>query len=120
MVALIRCVCDIGVMAMTLDSAARSLAELGSPTRLEIFRLLVRAGADGLAVGDIQRHLAIPKSTLSHHLQRLIMAGLMEQAREGRTLRCRVIYGHVDALLSYLTEDCCAGLDACAADADAA
>lgn len=99
-------------MTMSLESAAKSLAELGSPVRLEVFRLLVRAGPEGLAVGEIQRHLGIPKSTLSHHLQHMIMAGLMEQRREGRSLRCRIAYGHVDALLGYLMHDCCAGLDA--------
>jgi DNA-binding transcriptional ArsR family regulator len=101
-------------MAMKIDTAARCLAKLGNPLRLEAFRLLVRAGHHGLAVGEIQAHLRIPASTLSHHILHLVHAGLIEQQREGRSLRCRVAYAQVDALLGYLTEECCAGLDACA------
>ena len=105
---------------MNIDTAARCLSELGNPVRLEAFRLLVRSGGEGLTVGEIQARLRIPASTLSHHILHLVHAGLIEQHREGRNLRCRVVYGQVDALLSYLTEDCCAGLEACAGPAEAA
>ena len=73
---------------MQTAHAARCLEKLGNPTRLEIFRLLVRAGSEGLAVGEIQDHLGIPASTLSHHLAHLVHVGLVHQAREGRVLRC--------------------------------
>jgi len=96
---------------MDMEKAAICLAELGSPTRLAAFRLLVRAGPDGLMVKDIQAHLGAPGSTLSHHISRLVFAGLISQTREGRALRCRVRYEEMRELLDFLAEDCCAGLD---------
>ncbi len=91
-------------MSMNLAIAERCLAELGNSIRLEIPRLMVRAGGRSLTVGEIQAKLHIPKSTLSHHLQHLVLDRLMEQTRDGRNLRCSVIYERVDALLNYLTE----------------
>jgi DNA-binding transcriptional ArsR family regulator len=89
--------------------AARCLAELGHPRRLEAFRLLVKAGEAGLAVGEIERELGIPKSTLAHHLAQLVAVGLVSQTREGRVQRCRVDPVRVRALLGVLGE-CCEGL----------
>ncbi len=83
------------------------LEALGNMTRLAIFRLLVRAGEEGLAVGDIQRRLAVPASTLSHHLQRLSHVGLMSQERRGRVLVCRADFAAIDGVVTYLTEECC-------------
>ncbi len=83
------------------------LEALGNTTRLAIFRLLVRAGEEGLAVGDIQRRLAVPASTLSHHLQRLGHVGLMSQERRGRVLVCRADFAAIDGVVAYLTEECC-------------
>ncbi|MEH8607920.1 helix-turn-helix domain-containing protein, partial [Klebsiella pneumoniae] len=60
---------------MDLNTAANALRELGHPTRLSIYRELVRAGHEGLPVGELQKHLEIPASTLSHHLSALISAG---------------------------------------------
>lgn len=99
---------------MDLHHAARCLEKLGNPTRLEIFRLLVRAGAEGLAVGDIQEHLAIPASTLSHHVAQLVNVGLVRQERQGRVLRCTPDYRLMDSLMAYLTEECCRGVAATA------
>lgn len=96
---------------MDIETAAKCLSELGNPHRLEAFRLLVKAGPDGLAVGDIQQHLGIPKSTLSHHISHLVWAGLVEQHREGRVLRCVAKYDQMHALMSFLTEECCRGLN---------
>ena len=69
------------------DEAARCLAELGHAKRLQAFRLLVQAGEDGLPVGEIQRRLDIPKSTLAHHIGQLVATGLVTQTREGRVQR---------------------------------
>ncbi len=89
--------------------AARCLEKLGNATRLEIFRLLVRAG---LAVGEIQEHLDIPGSTLSHHVSHLVNAGLVHQQREGRVLRCTPNFTLIDEVIRFLTEECCAGVGA--------
>lgn len=97
---------------MKIDDAAAKLAELGNPHRLRAFRLLVRAGHDGLAVGDIQRHLGIPASTLTHHLQHLARVGLVEQVKEGRTVRCCVDYKAMDRLMGFMADNCCRGVDA--------
>lgn len=95
---------------MELHQAARCLEKLGHPVRLEVFRLLVRAGDGGLPVGEIQDHLGIPASTLSHHLSHLVNAGLVHQAREGRVLRCTPNFEAVKDLVAFLTEECCAGV----------
>lgn len=97
---------------MELQHAARCLEKLGNPTRLEIFRLLVRAGEAGLAVGQIQDHLGIPASTLSHHLSHLVNVGLVSQARESRVLRCTPNFKLMEQLVDFLGEECCAGLAA--------
>jgi len=99
-----------------IEQTAQALAQLGHKNRLMIFRLLVRAGHDGLSVGEIQQHLDIPNSTLSHHLQHMMKADLLVQSREGRVLRCVLNFDHVDHVLGFLMEDCCKGLSqsACA------
>ena len=94
---------------MDLETAARRLAELGHPTRLAIFRQLVRCGPDGCPVGALQKSLGIPASTLSHHLSRLVGVGLVEQRRDGRTLQCLPVYPALDQVIDFLTEECCAG-----------
>lgn len=104
---------------MDMTIAARCLEALGSPTRLEIFRLLVQAGPQGAVVGDLQERLDIPASTLSHHLSRLVRVGLITQERQSRTLVCRAQYERMNGLLAYLSDNCCAGLEgAGCADAD--
>lgn len=96
--------------ALIFEDAARCLAELGHPHRLQIFRLLIKAGAKGLPVGVIQNELGIPKSTLAHHIAQLVAAGLMTQSREGRIQRCRVDAIRGQDLLAFLVSDCCEGL----------
>lgn len=97
-------------MAMLkLDDAARCLESLGNDTRLSIFRLLVKAGSDGLPVGRIQTRLGIAASTLSHHIAQLVAQGLIDQERQGRALICRPNFERMNALLQFLTEDCCQG-----------
>lgn len=92
---------------MKLEKAASQLEALGSPTRLKLYRALVRAGDDGLPVGSIQEKLAIPASTLSHHLKRLVDTGLVMQERRATTLICRANYPGMDALVGYLVDECC-------------
>lgn len=94
---------------MQLAEAAEGLAELGNTTRLTIFRLLVKAGPDGLAVGEIQNLLEIPGSTLSHHISRLVKVGLVEQRRESRTLFCVAQIDALRELVDYLLSECCSG-----------
>jgi ArsR family transcriptional regulator len=94
---------------LSFADAARCLADLGHPQRLEAFRLLVQAGETGLSVGDVERALKIPRSTLAHHLAQLVTSGLVTQTREGRVQRCRVAARRTRALLSVLG-DCCEGL----------
>lgn len=93
---------------MQLENAAKMLKELGHPTRLAIFRQVVRAGHEGVAVGKLQEQLAIPGSTLSHHISSLVSAQLMTQRRESRTLYCTAEYDHFHDLIGYLRDECCA------------
>ncbi len=93
---------------MNLDDAAARLEALGNPTRLKVYRTLVRAGADGLSVGRLQAKIGIAASTLSHHLKALIVVGLVSQTREGTTLVCHANYDIMRELLGYMVEECCA------------
>jgi DNA-binding transcriptional ArsR family regulator len=93
---------------MKLEKAAAQLEALGNPTRLAIYRILVRAGDEGIPVGKIQEKLDIPASTLSHHCKRLIDAGLCTQERQSTTLICRANYPGMQALIGYLADECCA------------
>lgn len=93
---------------MKLEKVAAQLEALGNPTRLAVYRILVRAGDEGIPVGKIQEKLDIPASTLSHHCKRLIDAGLCTQERQGTTLICRAHYPAMDALIGYLADECCA------------
>ncbi|HET6238180.1 MAG TPA: helix-turn-helix transcriptional regulator, partial [Acetobacteraceae bacterium] len=94
---------------MDIDTAARGLAELGNATRLQIVRLLVRAGREGLAIGELQSHLGVPASTLAFHLRGLVSAGLIAQRREGRVVRCTPHSAAINATLAFVKEHCCAG-----------
>ena len=92
---------------MELDTAANILAKIGNPTRLRIVRLLVRAGDEGLAVGQIQKQLEIPGSTLTHHIAHLKSAGVIRQQRQQATLICTMEYEVLRELVDFLTEECC-------------
>ncbi len=94
-------------ISMDIETAASQLEALGSPTRLQLYRVLVRAGHAGLPVAQVQERLGIPASTLSHHLQRLIRNGLVSQERQATTLICRAVYPAMDALLGFLSDECC-------------
>ena len=92
---------------MNVEQAAKQLEALGNTTRLQVYRTLVRAGEAGLPVGQIQERLGIPGSTLSHHLHRLILTGLVTQERQATTLICRANYPIMRDLMGFLTEECC-------------
>ena len=98
-------------MILDDDTAAALLSQLGNPTRLKIIRALVRAGKSGMPVGEIQRLLEVPNSTLSHHLSHLRQVGLIGQQRESTVLRCRVEFGVIDRIVDFLTHECCVAED---------
>lgn len=89
--------------------AAAALGALAHEGRLEIYRLLVAAGADGLPVSDIREKLKMPGATLSFHLSHLQHAGLVAARREGRQLIQTADFNRMNALVGYLTENCCGG-----------
>lgn len=89
---------------------ARALAALGHEARLDVYRLLVRAGDDGLIVGDIATHTGLPLSTLAHHLRTLVAANLVVQERRGREVLNRADYASMNAALAFLTDECCKGI----------
>lgn len=90
-----------------LERTAACLEALGNPTRLKIYRLLVRAGDSGHAVGRIQDELGIPASTLSHHLKHLETVELISRTKQGTTHTCCANYQTMSAVLGFLTEECC-------------
>ena len=94
---------------METITAVRSLSALAHEHRLGVFRLLVKAGAKGLAAGEIAAALELPPSSLSFHLAALENAGLATAKRAGRFIHYRVEPEAIRALLDYLTEDCCEG-----------
>jgi DNA-binding transcriptional ArsR family regulator len=94
---------------MKSSKAVQALGALAQDSRLAAYRLLVQAGSDGLAVGEISRRLKVPAPTLTSHLNVLRRAGLVRDEREGRVIRCRADYTQMNALLEFLTENCCAG-----------
>jgi DNA-binding transcriptional ArsR family regulator len=96
---------------MKIDEAAERLEALGNPTRLKIYRMLVRAGDPGLSVGKLQSRLSIPGSTLSHHLKTLIIVGLVSQERDATTLICRANYPVMRGLVGFLVAECCTQAD---------
>ena len=92
---------------MKQTSAVEVLKALAHDTRLATYRLLVQAGPGGLAVGEVGERLKLPAPTLTSHLNVLRHAGLVRDAREGRSIRCRADYARMNALLGFLTENCC-------------
>jgi len=90
--------------------AADILGALGNETRLRVFRLLVRAGHDGLNIGQIQDHLGTAPSTLAHHIQTLVHAGLVTQDKRGREVLCTASFDTMNNIVAYLTDECCKGV----------
>ena len=100
---------------MQAEQTIRALGALAQEHRLAAFRLLVEAGPGGLAAGVLAQQLGVPASSMSFHLAQLSNAGLVAQRRAGRSLIYSADFAAMNALLSYLTENCCAGADCGAA-----
>jgi len=100
-------------METNLDSpgAVAALASLAQEHRLALFRMLIQAGPDGMAAGALAQALGVPNSSLSFHLAQLTHAGLIGQRREGRSLIYTANYDAMNALVAFLTENCCGGAD---------
>ena len=96
---------------MESQEVVKSLAALAQPVRLQVFRTLVVRGRDGLTPGTMAEGLNIPPNTLSFHLKELTHAGLVTQERSSRNIIYRAAYEHMNALLAYLTENCCQGVE---------
>lgn len=94
---------------MDISTVIEALGALAQETRLAAFRLLVKAGPDGLPAGEIARALAIPHNTLSSHMSILARAGLVAPRRAGRSVIYSVDFSGMRDLLSFLMEDCCQG-----------
>jgi len=90
-----------------LDRHAEQLAALGHPVRLGVLRFVVQGDKSGTSAGDIQSHVDVPASTLSHHLKRLVDAGLLSTRSEGTFHYYAAVYENLRALTDYLWEDCC-------------
>ena len=103
---------------MNNKSAVLLLSSLAQEARLDIFRLLVRAGSDGLAAGAIGVTLKIPASTLSFHLKELSIVGLIKSRQAGRFIYYSANYDAMNSLLEYLTENCCADQPLCHPDSN--
>lgn len=96
---------------MDSNDVVKSLAALAQPVRLQVFRALVVRGQDGLTPGTMAEALDIPPNTLSFHLKELSNAGLVTQERSSRHIIYRAAYAQMNALLSYLTANCCQGVE---------
>lgn len=90
-------------------TAVQALGALAQGSRLQVYRLLVQAGPDGVAASDIAERLKIPANTLSFHLKTLSHADLVLGRQEGRFIYYSANYEHMNSLLAFLTENCCGG-----------
>jgi len=94
---------------MEPQAVIQALAALAQASRLQIFRSLVQAGPEGLTPGALGEHLSIAPNTLSFHLKELVNANLVSQERSGRHLHYRARFDQMNAVLAYLTDNCCQG-----------
>ena len=104
---------------MESKAAVIALSALAQGSRLEVYRLLVQAGPDGMAASDIAERLGVPANTLSFHLKTLSHAGLVQSRQEGRFIFYSTHYDQMNALLGFLSENCCGGRS-CAPESAAA
>lgn len=98
---------------------SRALAALGHEARLDIFRLLVKAGHESMTVGQISEHLGMAASTLAHHLRTLVDAGLVIQEKQGREVVNTVDFDVMNHTIEILTDQCCTGVSLVKADSAA-
>jgi len=103
---------------MEANEVVRSLVALALPIRLQVFRCLVVTGPEGLTPGALVEAIGVPATSLSFHLKELTHAGLVTQERQSRHLIYRAAFDRMNALLGYLTENCCQG-EACVASGGA-
>lgn len=103
---------------MEEDKVVQALSALAHPLRLRVFRALVVAGPGGATPGTLLERISVPATSLSFHLKELTSSGLVSQERVSRNLLYRAAFDQMDGLLSYLTENCCAGVP-CALDTQA-
>jgi len=96
---------------MENEKVAKQLQALGNPTRLAVFRQLVRVGPKGAPVGTIQKALGLAGSTLTNHLQRLVAAGLAHQERNSTELICSANFKAMRQIIGFLEDECC--VDVC-------
>ena len=94
---------------MNEENLVKALAAMAQVSRLRVFRTLIVAGPSGLTPGALGQELGLAATTLSFHLKELTHAGLVSQARDGRNLIYRAVYGQMSAVMSYLTAHCCQG-----------
>ncbi len=94
---------------METSSAVNALGALAQDSRLAVFRLLVQQGPEGLAAGEIARRLKVPSATMSFHLSQLSRAGLITSRRESRSIIYSASFDRMQALVDFLTENCCQG-----------
>ncbi|HEY9774839.1 MAG TPA: metalloregulator ArsR/SmtB family transcription factor [Planktothrix sp.] len=93
---------------MKTTNAVKALGALAQESRLEVFRLLVRKGTAGMAAGELSDHFEMPPATMSFHLKELSNAGLIASRRESRSIIYAANFGHMQALIGFLLENCCA------------
>lgn len=97
------------INSLPIEVAASTFAALGSEQRLQVLRALVRAGPDGLRIGELGERTGVTGSTLSHHVKTLAQVGLVHQKRDGRSIICAAVaIEEVSALTEFLLSECCA------------
>lgn len=96
---------------MEWEAAAGGFAAMGSEARLQVLRILIRAGEPGLSVGEIQERSGFAASTLAHHLKFLVAGGVVEQNRVGRSTLNRACFDELNRLAAFILSECCADSD---------
>lgn len=96
---------------MNENQVALALGALGHEARLKVFRLLVRAGEEGLNIGDIAKIVQLPASTLAHHINALVQVDLVTQERRGREVINRAEFEKMNTVLAFVAKECCKGVN---------
>jgi ArsR family transcriptional regulator, arsenate/arsenite/antimonite-responsive transcriptional repressor len=96
---------------VNIQKASQGFAAAGAEPRLAVLKKLVRAGPEGLGVGELQKKLSMPASTLAHHLRTLVDGGLIQQIKDGRQVRNIARFEQIHALAKFLLSECCIDAD---------